>query len=153
MPLKTWVSYRDKYLDHLMELEGRRGLGAKCPGCKEESPTFRCRDCFGGVIWCKSCFLLRHDQSPLHSIEVSKVSLTVSSSSEFSFSAGMEHTLLVAHYKQSASEYSLGILQAVAATTPIRPTSTSLSYTLRVFTKSPSTTVVVTQFPSTTSNS
>jgi hypothetical protein len=71
VPLDTWKKYRDEYLDECMVLEGRGKFFHTCAGCKQASPQYRCRDCMHGALWCKDCIVVRHDQSPLHRIEVS----------------------------------------------------------------------------------
>ena len=69
-PLTTWVKYRDEYLDECMTLEGRGPFFKYCSGCRAELPSYRCKDCMVGPLWCKECLLQRHDQSPLHNVEV-----------------------------------------------------------------------------------
>lgn len=71
IPLDTWKKYRDEYLDECMVLEGRGKFSHACVGCKQASPQYRCRDCMHGALWCQDCIVVRHDQSPLHRIEVS----------------------------------------------------------------------------------
>ncbi|KAJ7018076.1 hypothetical protein C8F04DRAFT_977957, partial [Mycena alexandri] len=61
---------RDAYADRLMRLEGRGAWWTKgCAQCKEENPTWRCEDCFGGRMLCMSCVIERHHDEPLHLLE------------------------------------------------------------------------------------
>ncbi|KAF8503805.1 hypothetical protein F5888DRAFT_1606584, partial [Russula emetica] len=64
--LKTWVKYRDNYLDECMRLEGRGSFHSTCTGCQTAIPRYRCKDCTMGPLWCQACLVERHDQSPLH---------------------------------------------------------------------------------------
>ncbi|KDQ58042.1 hypothetical protein JAAARDRAFT_129485, partial [Jaapia argillacea MUCL 33604] len=68
-PLKTWIPYRDEYLDELISLEG---MGrSRCLGCLDcqQAAFFQCWDCFGGDLVCGECLVRRHQQSPLHRVE------------------------------------------------------------------------------------
>ena len=64
------MEYRDEYLDECMVLEGRGKFTKGCAGCNKPFPSYCCRDCKLGPLWCKNCIVRRHDQSPLHCIEV-----------------------------------------------------------------------------------
>ncbi|KAK7435289.1 hypothetical protein VKT23_019734 [Stygiomarasmius scandens] len=77
-PLKEWTPYRDEYLSELLRLEGRGDVSRdRCPLCRhecdddddEEAPVYRCMDCFGQDLICRSCCILRHQWNPLHIIE------------------------------------------------------------------------------------
>jgi hypothetical protein len=70
VPLGTWAKHRDEYLDECMALEGRGAFYTSCSGCRVPMPRYRCKDCMVGPLWCKSCLVERHDQSPLHIVEV-----------------------------------------------------------------------------------
>lgn len=70
VPLKTWVRFRDDYLDECMFLEGRGTFHSSCAGCHAPMPQYRCKDCTLGPLWCRACLLQRHDQLPLHLVEV-----------------------------------------------------------------------------------
>lgn len=70
-PVKTWIPHRDQYLDRMMRLEGRGAWWTKgCAQCKESNPTWRCEDCFGGRMLCMSCCISRHQDEPLHLLQV-----------------------------------------------------------------------------------
>ncbi|KAF8059256.1 hypothetical protein FPV67DRAFT_1675319 [Lyophyllum atratum] len=56
-PLLTWINYRDKYLDAMLQLEGRGRFAETCASCRDPEPTYRCLDCHGRRM-------------PLHRIEV-----------------------------------------------------------------------------------
>jgi hypothetical protein len=82
VPLKTWIPFRDEYLDECNRLEGQgeEYLG-ECVGCRTVEPAFRqepmlrCDDCFGGQLMCRSCCLEQHRALPLHRIKVCHVVL------------------------------------------------------------------------------
>ncbi|KAJ7711496.1 hypothetical protein B0H16DRAFT_1745106 [Mycena metata] len=52
----------------------------RCPGCSQiideetglkkntGTPEYRCRDCFGGVVYCRECITSRHSENPLHRV-------------------------------------------------------------------------------------
>ncbi|KAJ7025958.1 hypothetical protein C8F04DRAFT_1190993 [Mycena alexandri] len=73
--LDNWrLHKRDVYLSTLVRAHGPADASlAVCPGCQGLSklrPQFRCRDCFGGVIYCKECVVKRHAENPLHCLEM-----------------------------------------------------------------------------------
>jgi hypothetical protein len=75
-PFKIWEqSHRDEYLDEALRLEGRGGPVnyAKCGGCDDQNPTYRCaeQECHGGAMFCQKCTVARHEALPLHWIEAS----------------------------------------------------------------------------------
>ncbi|THU77010.1 hypothetical protein K435DRAFT_703408 [Dendrothele bispora CBS 962.96] len=77
-PLKEWIPYRDEYLSELLRLEGRGDVEKdECPWCGEPSEDedgehvsfYRCMQCFGEDLMCKTCCVKRHEANPLHVIE------------------------------------------------------------------------------------
>ncbi|KAK7025589.1 hypothetical protein VNI00_015882 [Paramarasmius palmivorus] len=70
-PLLSWKEhYRDHYLDAMMVVEGRgRFFTDTCCRCGENQPRYRCKDCFGLRMYCRSCVVLNHLTQPLHVIE------------------------------------------------------------------------------------
>lgn len=71
-PLRTWIPYRDQYLDEVLRLEGRAWARttAQCPRCTGAVPTFRCTDCTGGDLLCQGCLVEIHAHLPLHRVQV-----------------------------------------------------------------------------------
>ncbi|KAK7025437.1 hypothetical protein VNI00_015965 [Paramarasmius palmivorus] len=71
-PLIIWKeSYRDKYLDNNISLEGRgRLFNGCCAVCGSEGANFRCTECYGYRMTCKDCVLKQHNDDPLHTIQV-----------------------------------------------------------------------------------
>ncbi|KAJ7020502.1 hypothetical protein C8F04DRAFT_1274966 [Mycena alexandri] len=71
--LDNWRHKRDAYLSTLVRAHGPAGASLSvCPGCQGLSkslPQFRCRDCFGGVIYCQECIVKKHAENPLHRLE------------------------------------------------------------------------------------
>jgi hypothetical protein len=69
----------DRYLREFLRLDGPGdATEILCPGCKiapeEEGylpPAYRCRECFGGLLFCRKCMVNRHEWNPLHLIDVS----------------------------------------------------------------------------------
>ncbi|KAJ7897985.1 hypothetical protein B0H14DRAFT_3080821 [Mycena olivaceomarginata] len=79
-----WKEYsRDRYL---LELLRHDGCGAAsqdlCPGCKNStrSLAYRCRECKGGVLFCRECCVSRHLENPLHIVDAWNGSLFVRTS-------------------------------------------------------------------------
>lgn len=69
--MDTWIDFRDEYMDELMRSEGPGDFAnGNCAVCVSEHAIFRCRDCIAGPMWCLECVLLRHNQNPLHRLEV-----------------------------------------------------------------------------------
>ncbi|KAF7348390.1 CxC2 domain-containing protein [Mycena sanguinolenta] len=71
--LSQWRAKRDAYLSALICRDGTGddGLAADpyCPTCSTGAREFRCRDCFGDVLYCRSCIVQKHRENPLHRIE------------------------------------------------------------------------------------
>ncbi|KAJ7750610.1 hypothetical protein B0H16DRAFT_1272296, partial [Mycena metata] len=71
--LDNWRRYkRDGYLSKLLHSHAPRGNdadGSPCPGCSNKPRQFRCRQCFGGILYCRDCVLQRHRENPLHRLE------------------------------------------------------------------------------------
>lgn len=73
-PLSVWVRERENFLLELLRLDGRGDFifDQVCEGhdgCQGH-PDYRCRDCFGTALYCKGCMLARHQESPLHRLQV-----------------------------------------------------------------------------------
>lgn len=47
----------------------------RCMGCQVHEPTYRCKDCYGGSLFCQLCMVNTHLCNPLHRIEVSVTTL------------------------------------------------------------------------------
>ncbi|KAJ7823928.1 hypothetical protein B0H13DRAFT_2375773 [Mycena leptocephala] len=61
---------RDCYLLELLQREGCADASeTQCPGCEGQNPTYRCRECKGGELFCGDCCVRRHLANPLHIIE------------------------------------------------------------------------------------
>ncbi|KAF8137962.1 hypothetical protein K438DRAFT_1526094, partial [Mycena galopus ATCC 62051] len=63
----------DAYLSALLRRDGTgedgRSDSVLCPSCSTRVGEFRCRDCFGDVMYCHPCIVSRHSENPLHRIE------------------------------------------------------------------------------------
>ncbi|KAF8873404.1 hypothetical protein BD779DRAFT_1613679 [Infundibulicybe gibba] len=71
MPLLTWRdNYRDSYLDATLLQEGRGRFSGRCSHCSSIDPKYRCRTCHGYRMLCHKCMLKKHEDEPLHIIEV-----------------------------------------------------------------------------------
>lgn len=58
----------------LLRLDGRGDASdTLCPSCKVQGKraAYRCRECKGGLLFCKECCVERHLENPLHFVEVS----------------------------------------------------------------------------------
>ncbi|KAF7331418.1 CxC2 domain-containing protein [Mycena kentingensis (nom. inval.)] len=69
--MQQWLlAHRDTFLRALLWREGRRGVDPSCPGCDGARPAeVRCRDCYGGRMYCEECCAAAHRGSPLHCVE------------------------------------------------------------------------------------
>ncbi|KAJ7078749.1 hypothetical protein B0H15DRAFT_954431 [Mycena belliarum] len=74
--LHNWKPKRDLFVMELLRWYGTRDVDFDvCPRCvateqsaPAEAPRFRCSDCYGGVLYCKSCIVKGHRENPLHSL-------------------------------------------------------------------------------------
>ncbi|KAJ7025854.1 hypothetical protein C8F04DRAFT_967229 [Mycena alexandri] len=65
-----WRGLRDEYLRTILRLEGCGDASEElCPGCHAAVPTIRCRECFGGELYCSPCSVEKHATNPLHTID------------------------------------------------------------------------------------
>ncbi|KAF7377196.1 CxC2 domain-containing protein [Mycena sanguinolenta] len=61
---------RDEYLAELLRLDGCGNADQMSrPGCQITVPTIRCRECFGGELYCPECCVRDHQRQPLHIME------------------------------------------------------------------------------------
>ncbi|KAJ7030889.1 hypothetical protein C8F04DRAFT_1263380 [Mycena alexandri] len=68
--MHEWRNLRDEYLHLLLRLEGTADADAEvCPCCKIATPTIRCKQCFGGHMYCRECTVKMHANHPLHIID------------------------------------------------------------------------------------
>jgi hypothetical protein len=66
-----WTEFVDEFLHEMTRLDGRAGYGkVLCPLCHSGQVELRCRDCFGGEMYCLPCVLKAHRHLPLHRTEV-----------------------------------------------------------------------------------
>jgi hypothetical protein len=77
--LGSWLDKRDYYLDelHCLEAWGYQDRSSPCPNCRQQTdntPQYRCLDCFDARIVCRNCILNGHTRNPLHRIQVSHIS-------------------------------------------------------------------------------
>ncbi|KAK7016258.1 CxC2 domain-containing protein [Favolaschia claudopus] len=68
--LHEFRALRDEYLHELLRLDGCGDASEdKCPACDTGTPTIRCMECFGELLYCPSCCVARHAENPLHRVE------------------------------------------------------------------------------------
>ncbi|KAF8151299.1 hypothetical protein B0H34DRAFT_709445 [Crassisporium funariophilum] len=74
-PLTLWLPERERYLEELINLEGRgRNTSDICSTCLSDSEErkhkaiYECLDCFGRQLQCKGCIVAEHSTNPLHRI-------------------------------------------------------------------------------------
>ncbi|KAJ7043422.1 hypothetical protein C8F04DRAFT_1250850 [Mycena alexandri] len=68
--MHDWRPLRDEYLHILLRLEGAAdGDVDTCPCCSTAKPTIRCKQCFGGEMYCRGCIVQMHAKNPLHIID------------------------------------------------------------------------------------
>ncbi|KAJ7490197.1 hypothetical protein B0H11DRAFT_2229118 [Mycena galericulata] len=71
-PMIPFIRLRNHMLDALISREGRGpwwSKGCMGEGCLEINCDYRCADCFGGRLLCRTCIVQRHRDEPLHIIE------------------------------------------------------------------------------------
>lgn len=71
--IMEWVPYQNEYLNELLWSEGQGADSRRMNGCVQcgaSKASFRCRECSGGDMLCASCTLTRHQNLPLHRIDV-----------------------------------------------------------------------------------
>ena len=75
--MDTWASFVPFILDELIRRAGlqERLAPPQCVSCLEEPGTYRCVDCTTSRLYCTSCIVFRHEDTPLHRIEVCIYSL------------------------------------------------------------------------------
>ncbi|KAJ7185969.1 hypothetical protein C8R46DRAFT_880838 [Mycena filopes] len=67
-----FIPKRNEFQDGLLRREGRGpwwSKGCMSPTCLEMAADYRCEDCFGGRLLCKSCIVERHRDEPLHLLQ------------------------------------------------------------------------------------
>ncbi|KAJ7493725.1 hypothetical protein FB451DRAFT_1020879, partial [Mycena latifolia] len=72
-PLLPFIPERNAFQDGLLRREDRGPWwtkGCMMPGCLHLAAEYRCEDCFGGRLLCRSCMVERHHNEPLHIIQV-----------------------------------------------------------------------------------
>ncbi|KAJ6514876.1 hypothetical protein C8R47DRAFT_961701 [Mycena vitilis] len=71
--MNKWLRLlRDIYLAQMLRRDGRGDAKTDaCPRCKNADaiPIYRCADCTGATLYCKSCCVEKHVDNPLHIIE------------------------------------------------------------------------------------
>ncbi|KAF7343963.1 hypothetical protein MVEN_01685500 [Mycena venus] len=64
---------RNRYVLEFLRLDGCSSVSDRLsPGClaPAKHPAHRCRECKGGVLYCKQCCEARHLENPLHIVDV-----------------------------------------------------------------------------------
>ncbi|TFK61703.1 hypothetical protein BDN72DRAFT_746198, partial [Pluteus cervinus] len=70
-PLLVFKGERDRFLTEFVRLDGRGGRTDNlCIACKVHPAAFQCQDCFSKDLFCSGCMVFRHQENPLHWIEV-----------------------------------------------------------------------------------
>ena len=65
--MDQWLSVRDRYLHHLLEMEGVT-KAPTCSLCGVAAMAVKCIDCVGGDYFCVACCLHAHKRLPFHRI-------------------------------------------------------------------------------------
>lgn len=120
--MATWVPYREEYLEELMRSEGRGDHPNLCGGCANVEPLYRCKDCVSGAMWCHTCIKFRHNQSPLHVIEVSLMSISFKLPFTYQafISPGTAHSSRLKVFKNSGYDYNL-VTRPINAARALKP--------------------------------
>ncbi|KAJ7720993.1 hypothetical protein B0H16DRAFT_1666372 [Mycena metata] len=72
--LYDWkVRLRTRYLQELLRRDGCGDASKdRCPQCQRSDgakPRYRCKECAGDLLYCRECFIARHKEHPLHTVE------------------------------------------------------------------------------------
>lgn len=65
--IREWLPRRKKYLQTIMETEGRSD--AICTGCDSAEGNWRCLRCIGKPVFCIGCCRETHQRLPFHRVE------------------------------------------------------------------------------------
>ena len=68
--MTKWLEDRDMYLHELIRLDGCGDQFIVCRLCQLLDPKYRCKECFGGEMFCGKCLVELHACMPFHHIEV-----------------------------------------------------------------------------------
>lgn len=73
----AWIDYRMQFLDELLRHDGLqdRTSPPPCSNCLDEPGVYKCLDCNALSSHCTECIVWRHDEMPLHRIEVCRSAL------------------------------------------------------------------------------
>jgi CxC2 like cysteine cluster associated with KDZ transposases len=66
--IREWFSRREQQLQEILDLEGLQDF-AQCNSCNASPPTYRCRDCNGGLLYCTECCKSQHHLHPFHRVD------------------------------------------------------------------------------------
>ena len=66
-PLSSWLELQDRFLAIL--LQGEALSSKHCHLCNVEDHLYRCQDCFGSPVCCKTCLLETHISAPFHRVQ------------------------------------------------------------------------------------
>ena len=71
--MEDWLPYRPVVLDEMVRHDGLGdvlGGSELCPDCSTRVARLKCNDCYGGVMRCSLCIVSRHQELPLHRVQV-----------------------------------------------------------------------------------
>jgi len=77
--METFLSHRAAIVDELVRRDGLQEhlSPPQCAVCLDELGTYRCTDCTVLTLYCASCIVHEHESTPLHRLEVCRVSSDV----------------------------------------------------------------------------
>ena len=67
--LRDFLPKRTQYVSEILARYGPGDPARPCKGCKVRQGSWRCRDCFGGGVYCMQCFREQHRLLPFHKVE------------------------------------------------------------------------------------
>lgn len=72
-----WVRHRVRVLNEILRLDGiqEHTSPPSCSNCLDDPGVHRCLDCSTTSLYCAVCIVSRHDEQPLHRIEVRSLAL------------------------------------------------------------------------------
>lgn len=74
--METWLSFAPTIFDEVVRHDGLQEYvsAPECARCLDGLGAYKCADCTSTLLYCSSCMIYQHDNTPLHNIEVGRIS-------------------------------------------------------------------------------
>jgi len=70
---EDWLPFRDTHVHELARHDGWADLSDVCVRCKDAASAYKCDECYGPAVYCRTCVVEAHAHLPLHRIEVRSI--------------------------------------------------------------------------------